>query len=142
MLTSPVIPSNAKVYLDKPYVTIFWDKTNNVLSTIWKGFSTYDEISSIGYRILDAVSFEKATKILYDVRRLEVLDNDSQEYISGKFTKEMVTAGVKYAAVVIPEDAFSKSSIDNIQKSILDNKEACINYFNSLPTAAEWLKNK
>lgn len=142
MVETSTLPRNAKVYLDKPYVKIFWNPTNKVLSTIWKGFSTYDEISAIGHRILDAVVFEKATKVLYDAREIEILDNDSERYISGIFTKEMVGAGVKYAAAVLPEDVFAKYSIDNIQQKIIDNKNACVNYFNSMTNAIKWLENK
>ena len=88
------------------------------------------------------VVFEKATKVLYDAREIEILDNDSERYISGIFTKEMVGAGVKYAAAVLPEDVFAKYSIDNIQQKIIDNKNACVNYFNSMANAIKWLENK
>ncbi|MFY0651959.1 MAG: hypothetical protein JXQ96_08005 [Cyclobacteriaceae bacterium] len=142
MIKNPVIPVNAKVYLDKPYVTIFWNPANKILASIWKGFSTFDEINAIGQRILDAVVFEKATKVLYDAREMEILDNDSEKYISGAFTKEMVNAGVKYAATVLPEDVFAKYSVDNIQKSIDNNKNALVNYFKSLDSALKWLENK
>ena len=142
MISSLSIPHNAKVYLDKPYVKVFWDPATKVLSSVWKGFSTFDEISAIGHRILDAVVFERATKDLYDAREMEILDNDSERYISGAFTKEMVGAGVKYAAAVLPEDVFAKYSIDNIQKTIVDNKKACVNYFKSMSNAVKWLENK
>ena len=142
MTESIDIPHNAKVYLDKPYVKVFWNPTTKVLSSIWKGFSTYDEISAIARRILDAVTFEKATKILYDARELEILDNDSEKYISGAFTKEMVGAGVKYAAAVLPEDSFAQSSIDSIKQTIVHNKKATVNYFKSLPKAVSWLEGK
>lgn len=142
MTETLAIPKNAKIYLDKPYVKVFWDPSTKVLSSVWKGFATFVEISSIGFRILDAVIFEKATKVLYDAREMEILDNDSEKYISGVFTKEMLGAGVKYAAVVLPEDVFAKYSIDNIQQTIISNKNACVNYFNSLPKALKWLENK
>lgn len=142
MLTEAPIPKNAKVYLDKPYVKIFWDPAGQILASLWNGFSTFDEISVIGQRILDAVSFEKAEKVLYDARYIEVLDDESQLYISNKFTKDMVRAGVKYAATVLPEDAFAKFSVDNIQKTITDNHEACVNYFRSFKQAMEWLESK
>ncbi len=142
MIESLSIPHNAKVYLDKPYVKVFWDPNKRVLNSIWKGFSTFDEISAIGHRILEAVVFEKATKVLYDAKEIEILDDDSERYISGVFTKEMVAAGVKYAAAVLPEDVFAKYSIDNIQQSIVSNKNACVNYFKSVDLAQQWLAKK
>ncbi|MDP4679787.1 MAG: hypothetical protein NWS46_05400 [Cyclobacteriaceae bacterium] len=142
MVETSYIPRKAKVYLDKSYVKVYWDPTTKILYTIWKGFSTFDEISAIGHRILDAVVFEKAAKVLYDAREIEILDNDSEKYISGIFTKEMIGAGVKYAAAVLPEDIFAKYSIDNIQKKMIDNKNALVNYFKSMTNAIQWLENK
>ena len=142
MVETSYIPRKAKVYLDKSYVKVYWDPTTKILYTIWKGFSTFDEISAIGHRILDAVVFEKAAKVLYDAREIEILDNDSEKYISGIFTKEMIGAGVKYAAAVLPEDIFAKYSIYNIQKKMIDNKNALVNYFKSMTNAIQWLENK
>ena len=53
------------------------------------------------------VSFEGAKKVLYDARQIEMLDENSKNYISGDFTHEMIKSGVKYAAAVFPEDIFA-----------------------------------
>lgn len=142
MISHSIIPTGSKVYLDKPYIKVFWNPKSEVLSSLWTGFSSYEEVAAIGGRILDAVIFEKAEKVLYDARELEVLDNDSQMYISNAFTKDMVNAGVKYAATVLPEDIFAQFSVDNIQQSIAGNKDACVNYFKSFSSALAWLENK
>ena len=142
MTTELEIPQGATVYLNKPYVKVFWDPAKKVLASMWNGFSTFDEISAIGQRILDAVAFERAEKVLYDARHMEVLDEESQDYISNRFTHDMVGAGVKYAATVLPEDIFAKFSVDNIQEKISNNKEACVNYFGSFKKALEWLDSK
>lgn len=132
------IPKNAKVYLDKPYVKVFWDPMNKILSSQWTGFCDFDEISAVGKRILDAVNFEQAKKVLYDARQIEMLDDDSKKYITGNFTKEMIKAGVKYAAAVFPEDILAKLSIDQIQKSLESGTD--VNYFKSQSSAFDWLR--
>ncbi len=134
------IPEGAKVYLDKPYVKVFWNPNDKILSSFWNGFSTYDEIIAIGKRILEATALENAIKVLCDARGLEVLDQDSLEYISKSFTADMKAAGVKFAATVIPEDLLAKFSVDEIKKTQNDNKEVTVLYFNSISKAINWLK--
>ena len=134
------IPKNAKIYLDKPYVKVFWDSTNKILSSQWTGFCEFDEITAVGKRILDAVNFEEAKKVLYDARQIEMLDEASKNYITGNFTRQMIKAGVKYAAAVFPEDVLAKLSIDHIQEKL--DKGTDVNYFNSLSNAFDWLKKK
>lgn len=142
MYSSLKIPDNAKIYLNKPYVQIFWDPERHILTSRWSGFCTADEIIAVGRRILDAVTFEKAEKVLYDARGIEVLDADSQNYISGTFTKEMVKSGVKYAATVFPEDVFAKFSVEDIHHKLRNKNGTHINYFKTISRACTWLEAK
>ncbi|MFY0626872.1 MAG: hypothetical protein JXR07_11280 [Reichenbachiella sp.] len=136
------IPTKAKVYLNKPYVQLYWDGKSSVMTNRWVGFCTFEEILAVGKRITDAVIFEKAEKILYDAHGIEVLDEDSQKYISGAFTREMISAGIKYAATVFPKDVFAKFCVDDIQKKLEKSQGASINYFDSLSKANLWLISK
>ena len=133
------IPEFAKVYLDKPYVKVFWNPDDQVLTSTWSGFFDYSEISAVGRRILEAVSFERATKVLYDARGIEMLDDSSQQYIAGYFTKQMVRSGVKKAAAVFPDDVFAKFSVDQIQDNM--NRAVNVRFFKSTSEASQWLGN-
>ena len=140
MISTVEIPKNANVYLDKPYVKVFWDPMTKILTSSWVGFCDFDEVSAVGRRILDAVNFEGAKKVLYDARQIEMLDENSKNYISGDFTHEMIKSGVKYAAAVFPEDIFAKITIDQIQKKL--ERTTAVIYFKSLATAFDWLKTR
>ena len=142
MSGDPNIPPDAKIYLNKPYVQLFWNPVDRILTSRWSGFCTTEEIRAVGKRILDAVTFEKAEKVLYDARRIEMLDEESQNYISGQFAHEMVGSGVKYAATVFPNDVLAKFSIDDIQKNLQKYNGSTISFFNSVWSACEWLKTK
>ena len=63
-----------------------------------------------------------------------------KNYITGSFTKEMIKAGVTYAAAVFPEDILAKLSIDHIQEKL--ERGVDVNYFNSQSSAFDWLKKK
>ena len=145
MSTALNIPKKAKIYLNKPYVQVYWNIAARVLTSRWSGFCTFDEIKAIGKRIVDAVIFEKAKKVLYDAREIEILDESSQKYIAEEFTKQMIDAGISYSATVFPDDVFAKFSIDDIQghqtssniSSSSNNK-----YFHSVDEAITWLNSK
>ena len=138
-----IIPHESKIYLNKPYVQLFWNPIDHILTNRWTGFCTSEEILAVGNRILDAVAFEKAQKVLYDAKQIEMLDESSQKYISGNFAYEMVGAGVKFAATVFPEDVLAKFSINDIQKKLGKfNTSSTINFFNSVNGAYNWLKTQ
>lgn len=121
---------------------LYWNPKTQILTNRWRGFCSYDEIQAVGTRILDAVVFEKSKKILYDAKQIEVLDEQSQLYISGVFTREMIDAGIKYAATVLPMDIFAKFSVDDIQKKLDRNKGIYVSYFNSFSQATDWLRTR
>ncbi|MEO9804703.1 MAG: hypothetical protein ABJF04_15710 [Reichenbachiella sp.] len=142
MNTSIEIPKNSKVYLNKPYVQVFWNPLNKILTSRWTGFCTYDEIKAVAQRIIDAVTFEGARKVLYDAREIEVLDEDSQRFIAGDFTKEMIKVGIEYSATVSPTDTFAKFSLDDIQSSIKIPEASNNKFFKTVDDAFDWLKSK
>ncbi|PIB34832.1 hypothetical protein BFP72_05145 [Reichenbachiella sp. 5M10] len=142
MSTVPVLSEKSKLYLDKPYVKVFWNPEDRVLTSQWSGFCSFAEIKAVGERILDAVIFEQVEKVLYDAREIEVLDDESQKYISGTFTKDMISSGVKFSATVLPDDVFAKFSIDGIHQKLAHQRISNFEYFQSLSHAFLWLKEK
>ncbi|SMD37831.1 hypothetical protein SAMN04488029_3477 [Reichenbachiella faecimaris] len=142
MHTSIEIPKDAKVYLNKPYVQVFWSPINKILTSRWTGFCTYDEIIAVAQRIIDAVTFEGARKVLYDAREIEVLDEQSQKYIAGDFTKEMIKVGIEYSATVSPTDVFAKFSLDDIQSAIKIAEASKNKFFQDVDEAFNWLLSK
>lgn len=142
MNASIEIPKDSKVYLNKPYVQVFWSPINKILTSRWTGFCTFDEIKAVAQRIIDAVTLEGAKKVLYDAREIEVLDEQSQKYIAGDFTKEMIKVGIEYSATVSPLDVFAKFSVDDIQNTIKIPEASNNMFFQDVEEAFEWLKSK
>ncbi|WP_420581164.1 hypothetical protein [Reichenbachiella sp.] len=142
MNASIEIPKDSKVYLNKPYVQVFWSPINKILTSRWIGFCTFDEIKAVAQRIIDAVTFEGARKVLYDAREIEVLDEESQKYIAGDFTKEMIKVGIEYSATVSPLDVFAKFSVDDIQNTIKIPEASHNKFFQDVEEAFDWLKSK
>jgi len=138
MLSS--IIKDSKLYLDKPYIKIAWNGKESILINHFRGFATYEEISEIGIRILQAVEIEKAKKVLYDARGLEILDDKSRTYIVEDFAQLMADAGVEYAATVFPQDVFARDSISQIRDSLKYLSDVN-QFFGSVTKALEWLRS-
>lgn len=132
----------AKYYLDKPYIKVGYDPTNGILFNIWNGFASFSEVLQIGQRTLEAAMFERPTKVLFDTRHMEVLDDDSQEYVSHDFARQMRDVGIRYTATVLPEDEFAQYSVDKIKKAIFTGTATEIRYFKRMSSAVNWLKSK
>ncbi len=134
--------SAANIYMDKPYIKVGFNRKDRILFNIWNGFASHEEVLEIGQRTIDAAIFEKANKVLFDSRHMEVLDEASHRYISQEFTQEMLKVGVLYAATVLPEDIFAKQSIKQIKHYQEDAGMGHAHYFKSLQKAFDWLKSK
>jgi len=146
MTNSPIIAmlssiiKDSKLYLDKPYIKIAWNGKEGILINHFKGFATYEEIVEIGNRILEAVEIEKARKVLYDARGIEIIDDNSRKYIVEDFTQQMVAAGVEYAGTIFPQDIFARDSIHQIRDS-LHYLNDVNQFFGSVTKALEWLRS-
>lgn len=134
------IIKDSKLYLDKPYIKIAWSIKEGIMINHFRGFATHEEIVEIGKRIIEAVKIEKAKKILYDARGLEILDDNSREYIIKDFTRQIGDSGVQYAATVLPEDVFAKSTMGQIEES-LSHLNDINRYFPSINKAVDWLRS-
>ena len=134
--------AQAKYYLDKPYITVGYDSVSGILFSIWNGFASFDEVLQISQRTLEAALFEKPTKMLFDTRNMEVLDEESQQYVSHEFSRKMRDLGIKFTAAVLPEDEFAQNSMDRIKNQIFTGTSTEIKYFGEMSAALKWLKSK
>ena len=139
MTQSIKIPTGVNIYMDKPYIKIYFDSNKGVLFGVFKGFATLVEVEAIGRRMIEAVNREKVQKVLFDTRLIEVLDKESEKFISTTYTNQMISAGVEYSATVMPKDIFAQLSLDNIQKTHFEVGNPRISYFESITKALKWL---
>jgi hypothetical protein len=137
-----ILLNQAKYYLDKPYIKVGYDPVSGVLFNIWNGFASFSEVLQIGQRTLEAALFEKPSKMLFDTRNMEVLDEESQQYVSNEFARQMRDIGIKFTATVLPEDEFAQYSVDRIKNAIFTGTSTEIRYFQQISSAIKWLKSK
>lgn len=139
MLSIHSLLKESKTYLDKPYIRVAWHSQLNLIIHHWKGFATFEEILEVGQRTLSAVQMEHATKVLYDTRGMEVLDDRSRNYVARDFTIKMIRAGIHYSATIRPEDPFAQHSIDAIKERMERHLKGRVRYFDAVNKAVDWL---
>lgn len=139
MLSIAALLKDSKIYLDKPYIKVAYHPQLNIIVHSWNGFSSYNEIQEVGKRTLEAVLKERATRVLYDTRGLEVLDDKSRNYISIEFTIKMIRAGINFSATIMPEDPFAQFSIEEMRHRMERHLPGRIKYFTTVNKAIDWL---
>ncbi len=139
MISIATLLKESKTYLDKPYIKVAWHPRLNLIIHDWKGFATFEEILEVGQRTLEAVQMEHATKVLYDTRGMEVLDDRSRNYITNEFTLKMIRAGIHYSATVMPDDPFAQYTMHAIKERMERHFADRVRYFDAINKAIDWL---
>lgn len=132
---------NARIYIDLPYVKVASHPGWGILFTYWSGFASYEDFVNIGERVSEIISKDQLEKILFDTRELEVIDDYSQAFISGDYTREMIRQGVRFAATVLPTDPIARESLMNIEHTV-PVSEDYNNYFDTAEEAIGWLLSR
>lgn len=130
-----------RIFIDRPYVQVRYDESNKILYSVWQGFATADEFLGIGERLIELVSKENIHKVLYNTLEIELIDDFSQAFISGAFTRKMIIAGIQYSATVLPKDDLALESLDHIRE-LTHAPDANNRFFSSLEEAEHWLFNQ
>lgn len=130
------------LYLDKPYVKIGWNPRDNILASYWKGFFSLEEIVATGNRLIQIAKIEKARKVLYDASAMEILDEESQQFVAGEFTRHMVEAGILFSAATLPNDFIAKTAVENIMAISPESISSRSKVFSSFEEALRWLRRR
>lgn len=130
-----------RVYIDLPYVKVACDLERGILFSYWSGFASYEEFVNIGERIVEIISKDQITRILFDTRDMEVIDDYSQAFISGDYTRDMIRLGIRYAATILPEDPIARESLMHIEHSVPVG-ESHNNYFDTVEESLAWLGSR
>lgn len=104
----------------------------------WQGYVPTQQFREALSSGVDVAKKHNLTGWLGNTRLLGVISVEDQQWTNEVWFPSALSAGIKYIALVVPEDIFSQVSVDNI----IDNAEGDFQtrYFNSVEEAAAWLK--
>ncbi len=87
---------------------------------------------------LKAVEKYHTKKLLSDTRKHAVVTLNDSTWVAKEIVPKLISAGLKYHAMVLPESIFGKMAIDNYQANV--NNNLFIQNFKSREIAIQWLQ--
>ncbi len=123
---------------ERPYVTIHWDKVNNVVIAEWKDFVMGDnarEALDVG---LNQVIKTGATRWLSDTRKLGVLTEPDKKWVVNDWFPRALGAGLNLMATVLSEKSVAQLGVSKIMKKAATDQLQQAN-FETVEDAHEWL---
>ena len=102
----------------------------------------YNHVKELLLYYVESIKKYKMQKTLYDFRNLNMLvDQDFMQWVKEKISSQVVVAGLKKAAFVMPQDTLAKLDLKFvIHPEIEEIKGPQRRLFESYDEAIEWLK--
>ena len=113
----------------------------NYIHETWWGSTPGNRFAELLEIILKKMTETGAKGLLLDARKHKGLGPENQKLAADRLEQYAQANGAFKHATIIPEDVFSKFSVESLERN-LDPDAMCINrYFGNIENAKEWLKN-
>ena len=130
---------SAETYFSVPGVAIVrWDEPSATVVVEWDGWANTAEFAALLAAEVKALKDHGGSRLLADCRRQRVLNPADQERADHEWTPQVLEAGLRRFAVVLPLSDIAASHLHErlgkVPKSAMQ-----IAYFASVEEAKEWL---
>ncbi len=120
------------------YATVGYDEKSKCIIDTWYGLcGTRDNFRKVLTYIVHLAEDKKAVKWLADLRRMHGSFDDSRDWIAEVIMPGVIRAGLRYEAVVLPHNVFSKLST---KETILKIQNFELRQFSDIEKAKLWLE--
>ena len=125
------------VYFTVPGIaTVRWDGPSATVLVEWDGWANAAEFKSLLDAEVKALRDHEGSRLLADCRRQRVLNLADQERANREWLPEVVGAGLKRFAIVLPE---SETAAGHLRERLSSVTEMEIAYFATVEEARDWL---
>jgi hypothetical protein len=131
------VPPKADVYLDEPWLTIWWDSSRKCVHGQWKAFATSAELRAGLMKGLEAIKQKRATAYVSDTRAIKLIVQKDQAWLQDTWIPLAMAAGLKRVAVVTGAPGLGKTTVMEIVKEVDD--ESFLRNFDTLSEAFAWV---
>lgn len=127
------------LYKDE-YLVIEYSEEGQYLVHTWQGFTSYETFCTLIDKAINFMKEKKAKGFIIDSREHRGIGTALQEYAAQKTTQfEQENYPIKQA-LVIPENIFSRLSVENYSQKVRDKLDTSeIAYFDNLEDAEAWM---
>lgn len=128
-------------YFVNDYFVIKYDYENDILLPRWGMPPTPEEFKRSMKEVIVALKHFKTSKVIWDTTHLGALFFDVQEWIATEWLIEAIESGYTYAAFVVPQDVFTRMSVEETVEMGTANTAGVriTQYFDNMKSALEWI---
>lgn len=115
---------------------VTWDANWNVVHIEAHGLQTA-ESHAVLESAMRAMTDHQGSRWLIDGRDMKAIKQSHQEWITDNLLPRAIAAGLRVAAIVVPDSAEAMMNIDDMAKAAENEIE--IRYFSTVENARDWL---
>jgi len=119
---------------------IFLDEAVPALVQVWHGFVTGEPLREAHEATISLLQAHSVHRILADTRAMRVIPRADQQWITESFFPRALTAGYRRSAILVAEDTFNQTSIQNILAQVPPETAFEVQHFQDEVEAREWLR--
>lgn len=124
----------------EPYCTVVYDEKNKWVFDSWSGiFGAQESFRKAVLHWKDLVVAYKTSRGLTDVSRMIGSFDGSKEWMQKIVMPQVVSAGLRHHAMVIPKNIFAKLSAKDY---VMIMKDYEVQMFDDIDKAKKWLLSK
>lgn len=140
IFSSSAVESELISFYDSPYATIYWNAKYNCVQTYWKGFVEGRNLREAMDKGLEILQTKKAPFWLADLRKLGVISQADQEWISRDWFPRAMQIGLTKRATILPEKAVGKMSVNRVSEQ-MNNRRVESAIFQEVGEAYYWFEH-
>ncbi|HYF02632.1 MAG TPA: hypothetical protein VEC36_04605 [Patescibacteria group bacterium] len=133
------------IYWEDSFARVTFERDVPAVMIQWLSYATSQQFRTAIKKELEAYEhFLREHKKLHwiaETTRMIGVGHEDIEWVASELNPRMYKAGLRYMAVVLPQSAFAKMSVDDYVQ-FTDQKQIEIRNFGNLSDAKSWLKTK
>jgi hypothetical protein len=131
-------PSSTEgVYVDKPWLHMWWDSEHECLRSQWKAFANSAELRAGLMKALEAIRERHAVRYVSDTRKVKVIVHEDQKWINDTWVPLAAAAGLKRCGVVTADIGLGKMTVEEVIAKVAD-RGFLLHRFASVDAAMKW----
>ena len=126
------------IYFNVPGVALVtWNEDLKAACVEMQGWASTDEAQVTLDAIIRALKAHHGSRWLLDARKMKVLKQSDQDWITKNWLPRAAAAGLKLAAVVVPTSMVAMTNVEDVAK--VSENGIDTRFFSTVEKAAEWL---
>ncbi len=126
------------VYFNRPGVALVtWNPDLKAVCLESQGWADTSESQAVLDAIIRALRAHRGSRWLLDGRKMKVIKQADQDWITRNWLPRAAAAGLRLAAIVMPTSAVAMTNIDDVAR--VSENGIDVRFFSTVEKAAAWL---